>query len=100
FAPHRYALDVVSGGVQSNATDFMVIQAVNMSTVCTDASGNPVNTQPSSVAIADQLKNGPFSPIAVVTNMGCNSISTIDIYPASPTFLTVLNTITVAVGAQ
>src|SRR5260370_13556937 len=39
-------------------------------------------TPPGSVAIADQLAEGPFSPIAVVTNSGCNSISVIDINPA------------------
>jgi DNA-binding beta-propeller fold protein YncE len=93
--PHRYALDVAAGGVQSNATDFMVLKAVDMTVACT--SGPP---QPSSVAIADQLKNGPFSPIAVVTNTGCNSISTVDINPASPTFGTVLNTIPVGAGPQ
>jgi DNA-binding beta-propeller fold protein YncE len=38
------------------------------------------------VAIADQLANGPFAPIAVVTNNGCNSISVIDIQPGSATF--------------
>jgi len=81
--PHRFALDAVnSSGVQSNATDFFVIQAVDMSKICTDASGNPTNTMPSSVAIADQLVNGPFSPIAVVSNSGCNNISIVDINPA------------------
>jgi DNA-binding beta-propeller fold protein YncE len=93
--PHRFALDVVSGGVQSNATDFMVLKAVDMTLACT---GGPA--QPSSVAIADQLKNGPFSPIAVVTNTGCNNISTIDINPASPTFGTILNSIPVGGGPQ
>ena len=85
-APHKYALDVFTSGgtgpnAQSNATDFYVVQAVDMSKICTDASGNPTNTQVSSVAIADQLANGPFSPIAVVSNTGCNSISVIDINP-------------------
>src|SRR5260370_8297569 len=37
---------------------------------------------PSSVAIADQLAEGPFSAHAVVTNSGCNSIPVIDITPA------------------
>ena len=85
-APHKYALDVLTSGgsgpnAQSNAADFYVVQAVDMSTICTDTNGNPTNTQPSSVAIADQLANGPFSPIAVVSNTGCNSISVIDINP-------------------
>jgi DNA-binding beta-propeller fold protein YncE len=90
--PHHYALDVISGGVQSNATDFIVITAVDMSVACTTGPATP-----SSVAIADQLANGPFSPIAVVTNSGCNNISTIDINTASPTFGHVLHSI--AVGA-
>jgi DNA-binding beta-propeller fold protein YncE len=84
--PHRFALDAVTpdapgGGQQSNAVDFFVIQAVDLSKICTDASGNPTNTMPSSVAIADQLVNGPFSPIAVVSNSGCNNISVVDINP-------------------
>jgi hypothetical protein len=101
--PHRFALDLVNGsGVQSNATDFFLIQAVDLSQVCTSTAG----TQPSSVAIADQLANGPFSPIAVVTNSGCNNISVVDINPTAtvsgqtvqnPNFGKILHTI--AVGA-
>jgi DNA-binding beta-propeller fold protein YncE len=104
--PHRYALTTVStvngSPVASNATDFFVIQAVDLSKVCTSTAG----TQPSSVAIADQLANGPFSPIAVVTNSGCNNIAVVDINPTAtvngqtiqnPNFGTILNTI--AVGA-
>jgi DNA-binding beta-propeller fold protein YncE len=98
-APHHYALDVVntvSGPSDaSNATDFIVMQAVDMTGVC--SSHNP---QPSAVAIADQLKNGPFSPIAVVTNSGCNNISTIDINPASPTFGSILHTSAVGTTPQ
>jgi len=107
--PHRYALDAVtpdtvSGSSQSNATDFFVIQAVDLTSVCTPAIPN--TQHPSSVAIADQLVNGPFSPIAVVTNSGCNNISVIDINPTvtangsttqNPNFGKILNTI--AVGA-
>jgi hypothetical protein len=78
-APHRYAVDVVSNGVQSNATDFFVIMAVDMTKAC-------ANPQPSSVAISDQLPGQAFSPIAVVSNSGCNNISVIDINPQSPTF--------------
>jgi len=74
--PHHYALQVaVTGGVPSNAVDFIVIKAVDMRAAC-------ATPTPSSVAIADQLAEGPFSPIAVVTNSGCNSISVIDINPA------------------
>jgi hypothetical protein len=101
--PHKYALDMVNGsGVQSNPTDFFVIQAVDMSQICTSTGG----TLPSSVAIADQLANGPFSPIAVVSNSGCNNISVIDINPTAtvngqtvqnPNFGKILNSI--AVGA-
>lgn len=95
-APHHYALDVVvSGGAPSNATDFIVVQAVDMTSVC--SSHNP---QPSGVSIADQLKNGPFSPIAVITNSGCNNISTIDINPASATFGHILHTIAVGTTPQ
>jgi DNA-binding beta-propeller fold protein YncE len=94
-APHHYALDVVSGGVQSNPTDFFVIQAVDMSVACTSGPATP-----SSVAIADQLALGPFSPIAVVSNSGCNNISTIDINPGSPTFGTILHSIAVGTTPQ
>jgi DNA-binding beta-propeller fold protein YncE len=93
--PHHYALDVVSGGVQSNPTDFFVIEAVDMTPAC-----SPGPATPSSVAIADQLANGPFSPLAVVTNSGCNNISTIDINPSSPTFGHILNTIGVGTTPQ
>ncbi|MFI5056622.1 MAG: hypothetical protein ACHQLQ_00410 [Candidatus Acidiferrales bacterium] len=103
-APHHYALDVFSGGLPSNATDFIVMQAVDMTSVC--SSHNP---QPSAVAVAEQLKNGPFSPIAVVTNSNCNNISTIDINPTitvggvvqpNPTFGHILNTIAVGTTPQ
>ncbi len=94
-APHRYALDVISNSVQSNVTDFLVIQSVDLTAVC--SSGPP---RPSSVAIADQIANGPFSPIAVVTNSGCNSISVIDISPGSATFGAVKNTIAVGANPQ
>jgi len=103
--PHRFALDAVNGnGVQSNATDFFVIQAVDMTPAC--APTMPNTQHPSSVAIADQLMNGPFSPIAVVSNSGCNNISVVDINLTvtvsgqtvkNPNFGSILNTI--AVGA-
>jgi YVTN family beta-propeller protein len=103
-APHHYALDVVTAGEPSNPTDFFVIQAVDMSVACT---GGPAT--PSSVAIADQLANGPFSPIAVVTNSGCNNVSTIDINPTvtvggvvqpNPTFGHILHSIAVGTTPQ
>jgi hypothetical protein len=115
--PHRFALDAVTpdapgGSQQSNATDFFVIQAVDLSQVCpsnVDAHGNLLPTQPSSVAIADQLVNGPFSPIAVVSVSACNSVSVIDINPTTtnagvttqnPNFGKILNTIAVGQTPQ
>ncbi|MGB7284922.1 MAG: hypothetical protein WBE13_21860 [Candidatus Acidiferrum sp.] len=106
--PHRYALDLVnSSGVQSNASDFFVIQAVDMTPACAPIpTGGPM---PSSVAIADQLANGPFSPIAVVSNFNCNNISVIDINPADVTggtgpnpgkFGTILSSIAVGTGPE
>lgn len=83
--PHRYALDVIAGGVQSNASDFFVVAAVDLSQVCKDSSNNPI-AHPSSVAIADQLALQGYAPKAVVTNTGCNSISVIDIAPQLPTY--------------
>jgi hypothetical protein len=107
-APHRYSVDLTStfngNSVQSNTTDFIVVQAIDMSKVC--AGGN---VQPSAVAIADQLANGAFSPIAVVTNSGCNSISVIDVNPTitmggvtmpNPTFGAVRNTVSVGTTPQ
>ena len=93
--PHHYALDVVSASVQSNVTEFLVIRAIDLTGVCTG--GKP---QPSSVAIADQITNGPFSPIAVVTNSGCNNIAIIDINPASPAFGTLKGTAAVGTNPQ
>lgn len=85
-APHHFALDILSNGAPSNAADFLVIQSVDLSKVCTDSSGGAVNTMPASVAIADQIANGPFSPFALVSVSGCNSIVKLDLNPASPTF--------------
>ena len=80
--PHRYAVDVVNGsGVQSNATDFFVIKAVDLTGVCA-----PAKPQPNSVAIVDQLPGQGFSPLAVVTNSGCNNIVKVNINPQSATF--------------
>jgi len=87
-APHHYSLDILTNGgsVPSNSTEFIVIRAIDMSKICTDSTGAPINSMPTSVAIADQLANGPFSPIALVSNQGCNSVSLIDINPANKTF--------------
>src|SRR5262249_30848682 len=80
------------------ATDFFVIKAVDMSKtaanpVCKDSGGNGVDAQPTAIAIADQLPGQGFSPIAVVANAGCSSLSVIDINPASATFGGVKTTI-------
>jgi DNA-binding beta-propeller fold protein YncE len=89
--PHRFALDVVNGAAPStsntsNAVDFIVVKAVDVSVACSTGPATP-----SSVAIADQLKTKPFWPIAVITNSGCNNISMIDINPLSPKFGTLTN---------
>ncbi|HSC45731.1 MAG TPA: hypothetical protein VLC94_07855 [Candidatus Acidoferrum sp.] len=92
--PHHYAVDVVNGsGVRSNVTDFYVIQAVDLKTAC--STGTP---SPSSVAIADQLPGQSFSPIAVVSNSGCSSISVVDINPSSATFGAIKSTIATGTG--
>lgn len=105
--PHRFALDVVTpdlGSVQSNPTDFFVIQAVDLSQVCP-----PATAMPSSVAVADQLANGPFAPIAVVTNSGCNNIAVVDVNPTAtangqvvqnPNFGKILGTVAVGSSPQ
>src|SRR5690348_16640508 len=83
--PHHYALDVVSNGVRSNATDFFVVQLVDLSQLCPGTTSSP---SPAGVAI-DNVRN-----IAVVANTGCNSVSFISLRPDS-TFGTVTNTIAV-----
>ena len=90
-SPHRYAVRVSNSAGTSNATDFFVIKAVDLSKtaanpVCKDSGGNGVDAQPNSVAIADQLPGQGFAPIAVVTNSGCSSVSIINIDPTSPGF--------------
>lgn len=83
--PRHYALDVVSNGVLSNATDFFVVKIVDLSQLCPGTSSSP---SPAGVAI-DSVRN-----IAVVANTGCNSVSFISLRP-DPTFGTVTNTIAV-----
>ena len=85
-APHHYALDVLSQSAQSNVVDFLVIQSVDLSKVCTDSTGAAVNTLPTSIALADQIANGPFSPLGLVSVSGCNSIVELDLNPAHMTF--------------
>ena len=85
-APHHYALDVLSQGAQSNVVDFLVVQSVPLDKVCTDSNNNPINTMPTSIALADQIANGPFSPIGLVSVSGCNSVVELDLNPAHMTF--------------
>lgn len=95
-APHHYSVDVVNGsGVRSNSTDFFVIKSIDLKTAC--SGGNP---QPGSVAIADQLPGQAFSPIAVVSNTGCNNISVVDINPQSTTFGAIKSSIPTGSGPQ
>ncbi len=109
--PHRFALSAAStingSTVASNAVDFFVIQAVDLTAVCSPATAN--TQQPSSAAIADQLANGPFSPIAVVSVTGCNALVVVDINPTAtvggqtvqnPNFGSILHTIAVGTGPQ
>jgi DNA-binding beta-propeller fold protein YncE len=70
--PRRYALDVLVGGVGSNATDFTVVQSVDLKPAC--SSGTP---QPGAVAL-DITRN-----IAVVSNNGCSSVSLLDLTPGA-----------------
>jgi DNA-binding beta-propeller fold protein YncE len=87
--PHRFAVDAITGNVQSNVTDFIVVKSVDLLAqphpACSSGTTTQ-NAQPSSVAIADQLVRQPFHPIAVVTNSGCNSVSVVDIAPQLPVY--------------
>jgi YVTN family beta-propeller protein len=82
--PRHYALDVLAGSVGSNATDFTVIQSVDLTPAC--AAGS--TPQPGAVAI-DTTRN-----IAAVSNFGCGSISLVDLTPGATAPLTK----TIAVG--
>jgi len=73
--PRHFALDVInSAGVGSNATDFTVVQTIDVSGGCSGAA----TPQPSGVAI-DEQRN-----FAVVTNNGCNDASILDLTPGLP----------------
>jgi len=69
-APRRYALDVVVGSSVSNVTDFTVVGVVDMT------SAGCLTPQPAGVAI-DEVRDK-----AVVANIGCNTISIIDLNTA------------------
>jgi YVTN family beta-propeller protein len=84
--PRHYALDVLAGSVGSNATDFTVIQSVDLTSAC--AAGS--TPQPGAVAI-DTTRN-----IAAVSNFGCGSISLVDLTPGATAPLTK----TIAVGTS
>lgn len=76
--PRHFALEVQVGsgpGVFSNATDFTVVQAIDVSGGCSGTS----TPQPGAVAI-DEQRN-----IAVVANSGCNDVSIIDLTPGAAT---------------
>jgi DNA-binding beta-propeller fold protein YncE len=74
FAPHDYALDVVSAGGQiSNAIDLHVVKLLDMSGACAPTTAFPQG--PEGVAI-DQPRR-----IALVTNYACDSVSVITIDP-------------------
>ncbi|HYA64405.1 MAG TPA: hypothetical protein VED66_14475 [Candidatus Sulfotelmatobacter sp.] len=70
MTPHDFALDVVSGSVNSNTNELHVVGIINLkqalSSTCTTA------IMPEAVAY-DDIRN-----VAVVTNYGCNSISLIN----------------------
>jgi DNA-binding beta-propeller fold protein YncE len=89
--PRRFALDVInSAGVPSNATDFSVLQAVDVSQTCS-ATSTP---QPAGVAI-DRIRD-----LALIANQGCNTVSIMDINPtangsANPNFGRVIGTVSV-----
>ncbi len=76
--PRHFALEVQVGaspGVVSNAADFTVVEAIDVSGGCTGTS----TPQPGAVGI-DEQRN-----IAVVSNSGCNDISIIDLTPGAAT---------------
>jgi len=87
--PRRFALDVISGsGLQSNATDFLVLQAIDVSANCS-ATSTP---KPAGVAL-DTTRD-----LAIITNSGCNTVSVIDVNPSvnnapNPNFGKVLSTV-------
>lgn len=83
--PRRYALDVLVGAVGSNATDFSVVQSVDLTPACAGTA-----PQPGAVAL-DTTRN-----LAVVSNYNCSSISLIDLTPGSTAPLKT----TIAVGTS
>ncbi len=91
--PRRFALEVVnaascSGSVRSNAADFTVVEAVDVT------SSGCAAPAPAAVAIALGI-DASHPDLAVVADSGCNAVSLIDVTPGNPfgTFGTVTNTI-------
>ena len=74
-APHRFAVDVVTGNVFSNTVDFTVLESVNVPACGTVAT--PIAAAPGGVAI-DEQRN-----LAVVTNTACSQVSLISLDPAN-----------------
>jgi hypothetical protein len=68
---HDFALDVVSGTVNSNTQDLFVVGVIDLSTLCSSAA------QPEGVAYDD------IANVGVVTNYGCNSVSFINMDAAN-----------------
>ena len=68
---HDYALDVVTGGLNSNTQDLYAVGVIDLSSLCGSAA------QPEGVAYDD------IANVAVVTNYGCNSVSFINMDAAN-----------------
>jgi DNA-binding beta-propeller fold protein YncE len=64
---HDFALDVVTGGVNTNTEDLFAVDVLTLSSLCSGA------IMPEAVAI-DSIAN-----VALVTNYGCNSVSFINL---------------------
>jgi len=71
--PHRYAVDVVNGGVFSNTAEFSVIGVTPIPPCGTAAA--PVAALPGGIAI-DEQRN-----LAVVTNTACAQVSLLSLAP-------------------
>jgi DNA-binding beta-propeller fold protein YncE len=72
-APHRFAVDVVTGNIFSNVVDYTVLEAVGVPACGT--AGAPIAAAPGGVAI-DEQRN-----LAVVTNTACHQVSLLSLDP-------------------
>jgi hypothetical protein len=68
---HDFALDVVTGGVNSNTADLFAVGVLSLSSLCASA------VMPEGVAIDD------IANVGVVTNYGCNNVSFINLDSAN-----------------